>query len=747
MLRARLFVRITRAASLLAAMTVAGCAGGSDGPQSPSQTGSFSLSVTATTPGSISQGGSGTATVTVTRTGGFTGSVSLTIEGAPAGVTATPTPGSLGSGSTTSNVSIGVALSVPTGTYPLTIRGTASGQSDRTITLSLVVVPRPASITLARSSVTALSANAGGVPITFNVIITRTEFLGEVTLQATSGLPAGVSASFSPSPTTGNTIGVTLTIDPSTAPGNYTAGLNGTGQGIQPATLSVPFTVLGPASVTISLSRPAMSIPQNGSDQGSIVLTRANYTGVVDLAASNVPTDVTIGFGTNPLGSNGTSINLTVGPAAPAGNHSITISASAPGVTGSSAVLTLTITPTGVGGNTAVQFCGTAADIPIWLGVLSGNNWTRVAIGPSNTFTFDFPTEGALAWVNQHGADDFRITIVSGTRAEIAVIAGQQCPSPSSRTVNGTVAGVGLTDLVQIAFGPRSPTTAPTFASPAFQVTDLPDGPLDLLAARAGIGAGGFLANAVLLQRALNPASGGSLGTLDFGGAGAHIPAEKTVTVAGAVGGDELLLSSLFRSAGGTTVTLGASTITSGTSGPVRHLPAASVQAGDFHTLVAAASQTSGSGTSSRSATLFAAQPVATTLTLGAVPAEPSVAVYSSSPDRIRFTTNIPPQADYARVYVAGWYQQAGATRRDITMTVTEATAIIASGSGGTNVRMRVPDFSLAPGWDVFWESRPGTTANWLTSASGWTASGGLTAPIAEGSVTLSYTRTGTIIP
>jgi len=745
----RPLIRLFPAVLLSAAVTLASCSDGGSGPPPPPPPpapGSFSLSVTATTPASISQGSSGTATVTVNRTGSFTGAVNLTVDGEPTGVTVVYNA-AVASGSTTASLSIDVALSVPTGTYPLTIRGQASGQPDQTTTLQLVVVPRPASITLARATNVALSANAGGIPITFNVIISRTEFLGEVTLEAASGLPTGVTAAFAPSPTTGNTIGVTFTIAASTVPGNYTAELRGTGQGIQPATLSVPFTVLGVGSVTVSLSRPAMTIPQNGSDQGSIVLNRTNYNGPVTLAATNVPTGVTLGFGTNPLSTNGTAINLTVGPAAPAGNHSITITASAPGVTGSSAVLTLTITPTGSGGNTAVRFCGTPAEIPIWFGVQDGNNWTRVTIGAANTFTFDFPSQGSIAWVNQHGADDFRISIVTGTQAEIAVIAGQQCPSPSNRTVSGTVAGLTVTDLAQVAFGPRSPATAPTFAVPAFQITNLPDGPLDLLAARAPVGIGGFLANKLLIQRGQNPASGGSLGTLDFNGAGALTPDEKTITVSGAGVGEQLLLSSFFRTAGGTSLTLGAATIGAGTTGPIRHVPSGSIQAGDFHTLMAAATQTSGSNTSSRSTTLFAAQPAAATLTLGAVPADPAVLVFSSNPTWVRFMTNIPPQTDYQRLYIAGWYQTSGATRRDITMTVTEAMATVTVGSGGTNVRMRVPDFSLAPGWNQLWESRNGIPATWLTSASGWNAAGGLSAPIAEGTVTKSYTKTGTITP
>jgi|GEM_PF-4451682 len=205
------------------------------------------------------------------------------------------------------------------------------------------------------------------------------------------------------------------------------------------------------------------------------------------------------------------------------------------------------------------------------------------------------------------------------------------------------------------------------------------------------------------------------------------------------------VVTSTFRTASGASVALGATTIVSGTSGLVRHLPAAPVQAGDFHTLVASATLTNGGNTVVRSATQTTASPTATTLTLGVVPGEPLVSPFETSAQRVRFMSMIAFQADYTRLYIAGWFQQLGATRRDVTMTVTEAMATITSGSDGTRSRLRVPDFSAAPGWNLLWESRPGLAATYLVSASGWTASGGLGAPLSDGVVTRSYTRIGPV--
>jgi hypothetical protein len=97
--------------------------------------GDFSLSATPTSR-SIKQGTTTTYTVIITRTS-FTGGVTLSVSGLPAGTTATfsPNPGT-GPSSTLTVVSAG--RTTPTGTYVLTITG-VSGSLTRTTTVTLVV--------------------------------------------------------------------------------------------------------------------------------------------------------------------------------------------------------------------------------------------------------------------------------------------------------------------------------------------------------------------------------------------------------------------------------------------------------------------------------------------------------------------------------------------------------------------------------------------------------------------------------
>ncbi len=86
---------------------------------------------------SVTQGASTTFTVTVTPSGGFTGAVSFSVSGLPAGATGGFNPGSV-TGSGSSTLTVTTSATTPTGTFPLTITGT-SGSLSHTTSVSLVV--------------------------------------------------------------------------------------------------------------------------------------------------------------------------------------------------------------------------------------------------------------------------------------------------------------------------------------------------------------------------------------------------------------------------------------------------------------------------------------------------------------------------------------------------------------------------------------------------------------------------------
>src|SRR4029434_9197588 len=103
----------------------------------------FALSVNPTSL-TINRGASGTATVTITRSGGFTGSVALTIDTAvptlvPVRIRATFTPAS--TTGTSSLLTLSVSSTAPLGTTNLAIGGTGGGVTHTTFLLLSVSDP------------------------------------------------------------------------------------------------------------------------------------------------------------------------------------------------------------------------------------------------------------------------------------------------------------------------------------------------------------------------------------------------------------------------------------------------------------------------------------------------------------------------------------------------------------------------------------------------------------------------------
>jgi uncharacterized membrane protein len=295
------------------------------------KTATFSLGVyvptfalTSNGPVILGQGATASTEIAVAPQYGFTGSVKLAVSGLPSGVTASISPNPVtGFAQLTLTATSTAAL----GTSTLTVTGVSGTQTAKT-TLSLQVVQPtftltgPGPITLGAGSTVA--TNVGVNP--------QNGFTGSVSLTI-SGLPSGVSASFAPNPTSGESA-ITLAASATAAPGNYTATLTGT-YGTITATATFPLTVAAP-SFTLS-SYGAIQLGQGTSITTNISVNPQNgFTGTVKLAASGLPSGVTATFTPN-LVTGYSTLSLIASATATVGSSTITI-------TGTSGALTATTT-------------------------------------------------------------------------------------------------------------------------------------------------------------------------------------------------------------------------------------------------------------------------------------------------------------------------------------------------------------------------------------------------------------------
>lgn len=221
----------------------------------------------------VTQGSSGSSTITVTPTNGFTGSVSLSASGLPAGVTAT-----FGTNPTTSTsvLTLSASATATTGTSTVTITGT-SGTLTHTTTISLTVNAPAApdfSLSASPTSVSVTQGGTGSSTVTVNKV---NGFAGSVTLSA-SGLPSGVTASFGTNPTTSTSV-LTLTASSTATTGTATVTVTGTS-----GTLTHTTTI----SLTVN-SSAAQNLIVNGGFETGIATPWTLTAGVLNNSASEPP--------------------------------------------------------------------------------------------------------------------------------------------------------------------------------------------------------------------------------------------------------------------------------------------------------------------------------------------------------------------------------------------------------------------------------------------------------------------------
>ncbi|MCO4276778.1 hypothetical protein NG701_20565 [Pseudarthrobacter sp. HLT3-5] len=174
--------------------------------------------------------------VTATSTGGFSGAVSLSASGLPAGSSAafspssvTLSPGSPGSPGTTATATMNVSTSqsTPIGTYSLGIKG-SSGKVSGTVSAGLTI-NYPISSSFSMSATPASVTMPPGSIGVYSIQLSRNNFAGPVNLSVMGGLPSGSTPAFAPNPATGNSSTLEIATASNAPNGTYTLYLVGSG--------------------------------------------------------------------------------------------------------------------------------------------------------------------------------------------------------------------------------------------------------------------------------------------------------------------------------------------------------------------------------------------------------------------------------------------------------------------------------------------------------------------------------------
>jgi subtilase family serine protease len=191
-----------------------------------------------------------------------------------------------------------------------------------------------------------------------------------------SGLPTGVTASFSPvSATTTSTL--TLIAGSSAAAGTATLTITGT-SGTLTSTAKLALTITGPPSFTLTATPANLSIAQGTSATSTIAIGAQNgFNGSVTFAASGLPSGVTASFSAASSTASSTLTLKTSSSAAP-GASTVTVTGTS-GALNSKITIALTI-------STPANF--TLSATPAAVSVSQGASGTStIGIAPLNGFS------------------------------------------------------------------------------------------------------------------------------------------------------------------------------------------------------------------------------------------------------------------------------------------------------------------------------------------------------------------------
>ncbi len=265
----------------------------------------------------LAQGGTASATLNLARTNN-TRAISFSVSGLPSGVSA-----NISNNNTTGNsssISFTATSAAATGSATVNVQA-SDGTLSRSTTLSLNVLASSYALSVAPPALNIIQGqNASSV-----VSIARTNFTSAVSLSVTA--PAGVTGTFSPASTTGNSSTLTLNVANNTAPGAYIVGITGQGGSSSQTTALSLVVEAAPADFTVSASPSSVSINQGAAGAVTLNLSRNNYTEAVNFTVSGLPAGVTSSFTANNTTGDSSVLNLAVDASAAVGSSTITVQA------------------------------------------------------------------------------------------------------------------------------------------------------------------------------------------------------------------------------------------------------------------------------------------------------------------------------------------------------------------------------------------------------------------------------------
>ena len=287
----------------------------------PPPAGDFSVAVTPASQ-TVQQGDSTTFAVTATPSNGFSGAVAFSVAGLP-----TDSKNSFTGSGNSQTLNVAIGASAANGAYTLTVTGT-SGALTHSATTTLLVGNATAApdfaIAAAPASLTVQAGNSADATATISAI---NGFSSSVTLSA-SGLPGGVTATFSSDTVTGSGSSMmTVAVAVGAAAGSSTITVTGTAGALtHSASVALDITAAVQPDFSVAVAPGSISLQAGNSDHATLSVAAANgFADDVTLSASGAPSGLLVKLANATVHGVGSSdVSIAADASAAAGSYTLT---------------------------------------------------------------------------------------------------------------------------------------------------------------------------------------------------------------------------------------------------------------------------------------------------------------------------------------------------------------------------------------------------------------------------------------
>jgi hypothetical protein len=495
------------------------------------------LTVTPTTV-EVSRGGIAPLRVALMRVN-FPNPVNLSLSSAPGSLAlleSNPVTGSI------ADVHVYAPVTVPPGTYPVTLVGSALGLSDPGAPLTVTVSARRLQV-IAPAEVTA----SIGASTSVAFILNRTGISGGIALTAEE-LPAGVSAIFTL--TGDHTATMGLSVAAEVSPGSYPARIRADAAGEPTATAEYVLTIPTTA-ISVSLNPAQLTLAPGGSAVATVTIQRTNFSGLVHLQVEGLPDGVSAVADPASVGGHQAVLTITSQPTAQPGSYAATLRAVPEGLLpGATQTVPLGLTIAVPQPAATVVLNWSTCTPPTWLAARDGEGpWVPVT---GNAGQFSFQLYAASAGVAYVEGITTRVWLVEREQVDAGPVAMCPLAMPTTTGMSGTAIHVGPFEPFSYHLG--GGTGASDGANPAFTITGVPPGVHDLVVTGFS---GQTLSYRILLRRDVNVVPSGSLGTVDIAHPSESFtpqPAALQISFVGVTPGGALTRATSYLTTGACTV-------------------------------------------------------------------------------------------------------------------------------------------------------------------------------------------------